>query len=183
MNLTQNRAHQAHYASWVLIVRQGKEPIVKRCDSEETKRRMMSDSRSQFPMSQIISLQTNPGDPKELWAESLVNYMATVNAAQRPGSGTPGQRLETTMCGTCHNSKEDCNCEKRASGSHQRVVGRIVAIGKPLHFAAPSPIRWAACGVQGDTTGDPKSVTCLRCRKTRRFKASPNDKLTHGATP
>lgn len=69
------------YAAWVLIVRQGKEPIVKRCNTDDEKRRMMTDCRNQFPMSQIISLQTNPGDPKELWAESLVNYMATVNAA------------------------------------------------------------------------------------------------------
>lgn len=69
------------YAAWVLIVRQGKEPIVKRCSDEETKRRIMTECRNQFPMSHIISLETNPGDPKELWAESLAHYMAVVNAA------------------------------------------------------------------------------------------------------
>lgn len=68
-------------ATWILILQRGKEPVVKRTSGEQNHKDMMRECGSIYPAATVISLQTNPGDSGDLWAESSTNYWATANAA------------------------------------------------------------------------------------------------------
>lgn len=66
------------YAGWVLMVREGKEPVVKRCSSDYEAWKMITALEERNPEAKVIHLQTNPGDPRELWAQSSRNFWATM---------------------------------------------------------------------------------------------------------
>ena len=49
----------------------------------------------------------------------------------------------------------------------------LIAIGEPTHLATPRS-GWSACGLSNRfTTSEPSAVNCLRCRKTKAFRAGP----------
>jgi len=68
-------------ATWILIIQRGKEPVVKRTNGEQNHKDMMRECGSIYPAATVISLRTNPGDCRELWADSSANYWAIQNAA------------------------------------------------------------------------------------------------------
>ena len=70
-------ASASGYAGWVLMVREGKEPVGKRCSSDDEAWKMITALEERNPEAKVIHLQTNPGDPRELWAQSSRNFWAT----------------------------------------------------------------------------------------------------------
>ena len=68
------------YASWVIVLNAKREPIVKRCDSQQTEIEMMKAMRKMNPNATVIHAQLNPGDHNELWATSEAHWLAVAEA-------------------------------------------------------------------------------------------------------